>query len=105
FCFDFRYACDAPAKVSQQWYQSQGEGRPHAYCLHTEVVGHGQAPCRVGRPWPGYLQGVTGCGQARCKGRPPAGTIDSGQPARGCHPRPALPLAGAVLVAGVAAPW
>ncbi|RWW40865.1 hypothetical protein BHE74_00053687 [Ensete ventricosum] len=44
------------------------EGRPHACCLHAEVASHGQAPCRGGRPWPGYLQGVAGCGQAPCKG-------------------------------------
>ncbi|RWV87873.1 hypothetical protein GW17_00050093 [Ensete ventricosum] len=32
--------------------------------LHAiEVAGHGQAPCMGGQPWPGYLQGVIGCGQ------------------------------------------
>ncbi|RWV80557.1 hypothetical protein GW17_00058156 [Ensete ventricosum] len=48
-------------------------GWPHACYLHSEVAGHGQAPCRGGRPWLGYLQGVAGCGQAPCKGRPPVG--------------------------------
>ncbi|RWW35485.1 hypothetical protein BHE74_00059579, partial [Ensete ventricosum] len=39
--------------------------------------------------------------------QPPAGTpACSAAPARGCHPRPALPLARvAVPTAGVAAPW
>ncbi|RWV77016.1 hypothetical protein GW17_00062215 [Ensete ventricosum] len=49
-----------------------GEGWPHACCLHAEVAGHGQAPYRGDRPWPGYLQGVAGCGQAPCKGLLPA---------------------------------
>ncbi|RRT31367.1 hypothetical protein B296_00032929, partial [Ensete ventricosum] len=40
----------------------RGEVQPHACCLHAEVAGHGQAPYRGGRPWPGYLQGATGCG-------------------------------------------
>ncbi|RRT49520.1 hypothetical protein B296_00032645 [Ensete ventricosum] len=48
--------------------------------LHAEVAGHDQAPCRGGRPWPGYLQGVAGYGQAPCKGQPPAGTVGCRQP-------------------------
>ncbi|RZS22479.1 hypothetical protein BHM03_00055269 [Ensete ventricosum] len=27
------------------------------------TTGHGQASCRDDRPWPGYLQGPTGCSQ------------------------------------------
>ncbi|RWW46686.1 hypothetical protein BHE74_00047372 [Ensete ventricosum] len=50
--------------------QIEGEGRPHACCLHGEVAGHGQAPCRGGRPWPGYLQGATPVGVVARKGRP-----------------------------------
>ncbi|RWV99893.1 hypothetical protein BHE74_00046162 [Ensete ventricosum] len=43
FYFDFHYTCDAPAKVSQLGYQSQGKG----------VAGHSQALCKGSRPWLG----------------------------------------------------
>ncbi|RZS28614.1 hypothetical protein BHM03_00062224 [Ensete ventricosum] len=33
--------------------------------------------------------GAVGCGQAPCKGRPPAGTVSYGQPARASRQRPA----------------
>ncbi|RWV84054.1 hypothetical protein GW17_00054266 [Ensete ventricosum] len=60
-----------------------GEGRPHACCLYAEVAGHGQAPCRGDRPWPGYLQGAAGYGHAPCKGQP----ATARPPTRGGHPR------------------
>ncbi|RWW19421.1 hypothetical protein GW17_00016523 [Ensete ventricosum] len=77
----------------------RAKGRPHACSLHAEVAGHGQAPYRGGRPWPSYMQGVVGYGQARCKGRspagaaarkrrPPAGTVGYGQPTRASRQRP-----------------
>ncbi|RWW04577.1 hypothetical protein GW17_00032191 [Ensete ventricosum] len=40
-----------------------------------------KAPCRVSRPWPGYLQGAVGCGQSPYKGRPSVGMAGCGQPA------------------------
>ncbi|RWV94604.1 hypothetical protein GW17_00042840 [Ensete ventricosum] len=70
------------------------EGQLHACCLHAEVVGHSQAPCRGGRPWPGYLQGAAGYTQGpHVRGRPAAAK----PPARGGHPRTALPPAGAAV--------
>ncbi|RWV83731.1 hypothetical protein GW17_00054626 [Ensete ventricosum] len=50
-----------------------GEG--HACCMHAEVAGHDQAPCRGGWPWPGYLQGAV----AR-RGNSSQGVAARGQP-------------------------
>ncbi|RWV84804.1 hypothetical protein GW17_00053450 [Ensete ventricosum] len=63
--FDLHCVCDAPAEVSQQWYQSQEgseeEGRPATASPHAGSATHGQvaakAPC----------QGVAGCGQGQPK--------------------------------------
>ncbi|RWW38586.1 hypothetical protein BHE74_00056168 [Ensete ventricosum] len=128
FYFDFRCAYDAPAEVSQQWYQSQGskeEGRPATTNPHTRPATHGQAA-----PKPPY-KGATDVAhrgsspQGRClrarstaaslKGRqPPAGTpacsatpakgASCMAPARGCRPRSTLSPAGVTApVVGVAA--
>ncbi|RWW29925.1 hypothetical protein BHE74_00051551 [Ensete ventricosum] len=57
--------------------------------IRTKVAGHGQAPCRGSRPWPGYLQGAVarrGSGHGRL--------------------RPALsPVGVAALVIVMVAPW
>ncbi|RZS27143.1 hypothetical protein BHM03_00060573 [Ensete ventricosum] len=75
------------------------EGRPHSYCLHAEVVGHGQAPCRGGQPWPGYLQG-----EAAHNGSSPQGAATRGhsrlQPARKGLPPVASPAASRGDIAG-----
>ncbi|RZR71079.1 hypothetical protein BHM03_00003406 [Ensete ventricosum] len=91
-----------------------GEGLPHACCLHAEVAGHSQAPykgqsparaaSRKGRPPVG--RPATASPQGRPPVASPQGPAGSGQPARGCRPRTALPPVGeAAPAAGVAAPW
>ncbi|RWV97660.1 hypothetical protein BHE74_00020974 [Ensete ventricosum] len=57
------------------------EGWPHACYLHAEVAGHGQAPCRGGRPWLGYLHGTV----AR-RGSSPTANIGGGVDRRGGRP-------------------
>ncbi|RWV96255.1 hypothetical protein GW17_00041052 [Ensete ventricosum] len=65
FYIDFCCACDAPAEVSQQWYQSQGGG----------AANHGQPLCKVGHPWSGQQrpQGVAArrgdAGGQKCRPR------------------------------------
>ncbi|RRT50235.1 hypothetical protein B296_00003279 [Ensete ventricosum] len=78
---------------------SDREGRPHSYCLHAEVAGHGQAPCKGGQPWPGYLQGA-----AAHNGSSPQGAATRGhsrlQPARKGLPPVASPATSRGDVAG-----
>ncbi|RRT34760.1 hypothetical protein B296_00053492 [Ensete ventricosum] len=70
FCFDFHCACDAPAEVSQQWYQSQANTSKRGQLTKppTRVASHGQTPCRGGRPWLGPLQGRPPMAKPGCKG-------------------------------------
>ncbi|RWW01595.1 hypothetical protein GW17_00035352, partial [Ensete ventricosum] len=125
FYFDFHYTCDAPADVSQQWYQSQGGGW---------AASHGHASCKGDRLWSrpptkGRLaaakapaQGTIGCGHGRLQ-RDARGKAVGPAPARGqaarvnclrrghkgsAHPRPACrgvvpdACAGATVVATAA---
>ncbi|RZS08318.1 hypothetical protein BHM03_00039272 [Ensete ventricosum] len=85
FYFDFRCAYDAPAEVSQQWYQSQGskeEGRPAPM--------QGRPPTARPRPRP-PARGWLAVARANPQGRP---TLLVGVTARrgDSHPR-AHPLA------------
>ncbi|RRT62473.1 hypothetical protein B296_00021980 [Ensete ventricosum] len=83
--------------MAYDWQRKQAlptrEARPHACSLHAEVAGHGQAPYRGNRPWPGFLQGAVGYSQGpRARGRP----ATTRPPVRGDRYRPAhkgLPLA------------
>ncbi|RRT45076.1 hypothetical protein B296_00045008 [Ensete ventricosum] len=85
-CWEFAggYRCPASQSRIRAKALPAGEGRPHACCLHAEVAGHDQAPCRGGRPWPDYLQGVADCSQGpAARGRP----VAARPPTRGGHQR------------------